>query len=253
MPTPETLRDVEAQLRALLLSPEPRLLPGLDEERQLLYRRLVRGNFFDAVRRAMPIARKLLGEDVTRALITRFLVESPPTTRFLREVPSEFAAWAQHQQDLPHAAARELIHWECLELDVTDAPEPERVAMPALPRDDATIATHPSARLAAYMHPVHRLTRESSEWPEARSEPFFLIAFRPREALDWISVAPVIAKMLVATADGSALLDAARSLEAQHGAPIDLAWVRANLIDLERRGALLGFPPASTSPPVNSA
>ena len=110
------LLDAERSLRSLTLAHDEKLIEGVDAKRQRLYRRLVRGNLFGVVRRAIPITRKLLGEETVDAMIARFLDERGPSTRIVRQVAGKHGGrvtackaaggGAELKLELPVAAAR---------------------------------------------------------------------------------------------------------------------------------------------------
>ena len=63
-------------------------------ERFGVYRKMVRHRLDKVVRAALPRTLQALGEDETSALITAFFDEAPPRTRWFREVPEHFGAFA---------------------------------------------------------------------------------------------------------------------------------------------------------------
>jgi hypothetical protein len=249
------LVDVERGWRDLLLGREARLLPDTEAARQRVYRRLVRANLAGAVRRAVPITRKLLGDEALDALVERYLDEVGPRTRLVRHVAMEWAEWllalaAEPGAQLAHPALGELAHWEVLEVDVSlaaDADPPEAsVEMLTTPADEARIETHPSARLAAYRHPVHTLTAADAAWPAPAGpadEPFILLAWRAQERFVWRRLEGGTAKILVESAQGRTLGEGFAAVESAlvAGDSLDRRRVKADLVDLCRRGALLGF------------
>lgn len=252
------LTDVEKSWRDLVLATDARLLPNAPEApdappvaRQRLYRRLVRNNLFGIIRRAIPITRKLLGDEGTDALIALFLDEVGPKTRFVRHIALEWAEWLMARPELPHPAAGELAHWEVLEVDVALAPDWEGPAHPRTPDDSARIESHPSARLVAYRHPVHGLTKTSEAYPPPAGPddaPFILLAWRAQERFVWQRLEGGTAKVLVETAQGKRIAEALFSIEASlvPGDSLDRGRVKADLVDLVRRGALVGFPRPTT-------
>lgn len=244
-PADEELATLEQGVRSLVFSREPALVPGLDEERQLLYRRMVRATLMQVVKNAAPRTSALLGDEAFRRLVGRWLEEAPPSTRILRHVPQELVAFCQALEDPPHPALGEVLHWDALEMEVTHAPDAEGPPPPATPHDDAGVLSHPSARLAVYLHPVHGLSKQPSAWPKPSKQPTFLVAYRAGERLHWVAVPRAVAQVLLHTGEGLTLGQAFATLDEQ-GAPVDRGFVRSWLVDLQRRGALLGFPRAGT-------
>lgn len=268
-----SLTDFEERVRALLLAPEPpranpgdplandeladaagafrkRALPslGLTEAQVALYRRLVRGNLSRAILMAIPVARARLGDAFFEARIAAFLAEAPPRTRVLREVPAAFAGWMATQADESWPAALpELLHFECVEIEVNHAPD--ATPPPGLPRQphlDGTLLAHPSARLLAYRHAVHQLRADASAWPEATSAPLFLIAFRVDEAMRVLEIPAVVARVLLLCDAEASLGPAFAALEAESGSCFRREDVLEWLRHLAAAGALLGFPTRST-------
>lgn len=242
-----SLVDLERAWRDLLLAKDAALMPGADEARQGVYRRLVRGNLTGSVKRGVPILRKMIGEPAVEALAARFLDEVGVKTRLVRFVPVEFAQWLMElpPQDLPHPAAGELAHWEALEIDVIMAPDADARPTSTL-TDDKHVDMHPSARLAAYRHAVHAMTTSSTQWPTspaATSEPYILLAWRHGERFTWTQLDGGTAKVLVESSGGATIGDAIARVRAAlvEGDALDVPRVRAALVDLQRRGAIAAF------------
>lgn len=239
------LDALEGSVRALLFAKEPPPVPGLDEEIQGLYRRLVRTTLSNVVTNAVPRTKALLGDEGFEALLARWLEEAPPTTRILRRVPEGFAAFCQSLANPPHPALAELVHWEVLEIEVTHAPDPEGPARPIAPSEDAYVESHPSARLAVYLHPVFGLAKDATAWPLPSKEPSFLVAYRAAERFHWLAVPKLVAQVLLHTGEGITLGQAFAAIAEQSGEVVDRGFARSWLVNLQRRGALLGFPAAT--------
>lgn len=244
--------DTAAAWRALLLSREPAYFEATaaPPARQRVYRALVRNNLGGAIRRACPHARRLAGDDVFGGFVDRFLAEQPPTTRLLREVAGQFAAWTSTlpASDLPHPSFAELCQFEALEIDVTLSPTsrdaPSGQAIVADIADDRVVVIDPSTRLGAYRHPVHRVTKATTSWPALSSTPTFVLCFQQAENFVADVVSPAIARVIVMSVDGrtvGASLDVLAVEAAAAGIAFDRRRVRADLVDLQRRGALVGF------------
>lgn len=208
-----TLHDVEQGFRALLLGREPRFFAGIEATRQRVYRDLVRTNLLGAVDRACPQARRLFPREFAE-LSARWLAESPPTTRFLWEVPAQFTAWlmGQPESSLPHAAFAELCHFEALEIEVTLSPS--TTAASASSSSSSTSSSPPfsaeaeltldaSARLAVYRHPVHHVTAQTTSLPSPSSSPTVLLCFQRQEVFAARVLSPAVAKVLVLTSQGA--------------------------------------------------
>jgi hypothetical protein len=244
--------DVARAWRALLFAPTPVALHGVGppSAREIVYRDLVRRTLAGTIRRACPHARRIAGEDAFDRLLARAFAEAPPTTPFLHGVPGQYTAWLQTLPvaDLPHPAFAELCHYEALEVEVTLATiareEPPNPPTAADIDDGVVVVIDPSTRLCAYRYPVHRVTSATTTWPAMSSTPVFLCCFQRAEVFTTEVVSPAVARTLVLAADGvtvgaalAQLADEARSLRTT----FDGRRVRADLVDLQRRGALVGF------------
>jgi hypothetical protein len=234
--------DVERGFRALLLARTPTLLPGLPEARQHIYRRLVRGNLLGTLARACPHAKRL-APTTFDALAERFLDESPPTTRFVRDVPAQFTQWAlQHVSAEVPLALVELMHFEALEIEI--ALSEVSLARSARLDDTRPLALCPSLRLGVYVHAVHTVTRSSTSLPPSPppgAQPTVLVCFQEAEEFVALPSSTAVAKVIVGCASGQTLGAALRGVVNEAaGAGVDVAVgrVRAALVELVRRGAL---------------
>lgn len=238
------IAEVERGFRSLLLDVDEQLFPDVDPVRQRVYRRLVRGNLFSAVRRAIPITRNLLGEEVIDALCARWLADVGPRTRLVRQVAAEFTEWLMAQPSLPHEATGELAHWEALEIEVGLAADYDGPTLPRTPSPTSHVETHPSTRLAAYRHHVHALTTSSTAYPAPSAQPAILLAWRSGERFTWQELDGGVAKTLVEVAQGKTLGEAYAAVTSSlaEGDVFDVLRVNAALVDLCRRGAVVGFP-----------
>lgn len=219
---------LDEQLHRLIFGPDGAEVDGLDERARAVYRRQVRRSLMGGVRLAIPIARRLAGEHTIDALLSRWLAESPPTTRLYWQLPLEFAAWLREVDGLEHAALVDLVHWETVEVDVLNAPSADdSAAQPGIELD-------PSARLGIYHYPVFRLDASTSDWPDALDAPAFVLAYRRDEAVYWQVIDPPVAQTLARLAQG-ADLDEAFAFVAQIYGEIDrdgLTSVIDGLVDV---------------------
>ncbi|MCZ7583424.1 MAG: hypothetical protein M5R36_08885 [Deltaproteobacteria bacterium] len=201
------LEQLETNLRGLVFDREPAPVPGLDERGRRAYRRQVRRSLMSGVRLAIPIARRVLGEDAVNDWIERWLAERPPTTRAYWRLPLQFAEWLSARDDTPHPAFGELVHWESLEVDVLNAPDDASEHPAPDPTEDRRLVLHPSARLGIYNHPVHKMTLDDAIWPERAPAPIFVLAWRKDDGLRWMETHPQTAQLL-ARAEGGGTLGA---------------------------------------------
>lgn len=236
------LSALEPMLHQLLFAAKPTSVDGIEPEAQAIYRRLVRATLFRVVKNAIPITLGVLGDARTTDLLTAWLDAAPPTTRILREVPEEFAAWLAAQAGLEPGLS-ELVHFEVLEIAVSHGPDAAQDEVSASPTPHPTcgVLSHPCTRLAVYEHPVFTLTREATHFPPKTATPSFLLAYRAAERMHWVTLPRDVAMVLFRTAQGQSLAEACDDLGAA-GREVDAAFLRSWLVNLRHRGALLGFP-----------
>ncbi len=239
------LREVEEAFRVLTLAEAPSTVFDGVGDRQQLYRKLVRTSLFATVERACPHAMRLCPTQV-RAGIAAFLASTPIQTRRVRRIAAECVAWlcARHAAGkpvVPHALV-ELMAWEALEIDVTMAPDAH------MPHVDVArvitthaVALHPSARMLAVVHPVHRVDDDTDALPAPTATPTLLLAWRSGDHMTWQSIEAPLARALetLAHAQPAVMSFAMFDVDATQTARL---W--AQVIALVGRGCLL----ASTSP-----
>ena len=167
------MKGLEAQFRHMLLARERVPFEGMSERSQQVYRRQVRKALTRGVKRAIPIAGRLVGKEALDDLLARWLADSPPTTRLYWQLPLAFCAWFVTQPDPLHPSLPELIHWETIEVDVLLAEDPAPgLSLAESAEEGLRPVLHPSARLCIYQHPVHTMTTSSESWPEAMPAPY---------------------------------------------------------------------------------
>lgn len=244
------LSSFESSVHQMLFAADPSPVDGIEPEAQAIYRRLVRTTLFRVVKNAIPFSLDVLGEKRASDLLTAWLEAAPPTTRILREVPEEFAAWLAAQPELEPGLS-ELVHFEVLELTVShgpDAGDDEQSGSPT-PQPDRGVLTHPCTRLAVYEYPVYMLTRGVTQVPPKTATPSFLLAYRAAEKMHWVTLPRDVAMVLFRTAHGQSLGEACSDL-ATAGREVDIGMVRSWLVNLRHRGAILGFPTLPAKEPI---
>ena len=209
-----------------------------------LYRRLVRGNFRSAIRRALPVSERMLGRDALDSLIDTFLEAGPGQVRALWQVPAAFSSWcASHlPHNLPPALA-ELIHFESVELEILYAPDGEPAASTRPPVPHARIEADASARLLAYRFPVHRLAKNATDFPSCSASPHFLIAWRVAEKMEWQEISAALAKVLMYCGTDDTIFSGIEQLRREASVDIDVESIMRSLAVLQTQGAFIDFPP----------
>jgi hypothetical protein len=249
----EFRRDLRAWLEAAGVPKEDVDAICAAPPRLSLYRRLVRNNLVGVTQRMMPRTRARLNDvagGAFDATFDAFLEARAPRTHYLRDVPTEFLAWAapvwRARKDVPSYAADLAAH-EVVEFEVCAAPaprDPPPLAEVALER--ALVFAEPR-RLMRYAHAVHELPEGTDDRtaPEARA--VTLLVYRDdRHAARFLELSPLAASILEQLFAGDALGAAVSAACDAHGEAMDpsvLEGAARLLADLGERGVLLGAKP----------
>ncbi len=148
-----------ARIRDPRAAPRP---PGAPDRRMRVYEELLYNNLEGFLLAGYPIARQLLGARAWKQTVRRFFAEHRCHSPLFRDIPKAFLDWMETRHaelfpDLPFLP--EFMHYEWLELSVSVTPEESD---PAAVEPDGDLlagrpALNPSARLACYRYPVHRI------------------------------------------------------------------------------------------------
>ena len=194
--------DYQAAFAARIRDPKhaPRP-PGAPAKRMRVYEELLFNNLENFLLACYPITRKLLGARVWKQTARRFFSEHRCHSPLFRDIPKAFLDWMEAGgaalfPALPFLA--EFMHYEWLELSVSVTPEePDPAAIE--PNGDLLTgrpALNPTAHLACYRYPVHRIgPRFKPGAPDAEAYCFLLF----RDASDevrFILLNPLSAQLL---------------------------------------------------------
>lgn len=151
--------DFAARLRDPRANPRP---AGVPARRMRVYEELLFNNLEGFLLACYPVARKFLGKRGWRAAVRRFFAERRSPSPLFRDIPRAFLDWMAGEGGAAHPGLpflAELMHYEWLELAVSIAPGESDPA--AIDTGGDLLAgrpvAHPSARLARYRYPVHRI------------------------------------------------------------------------------------------------
>ena len=212
-------------------------------ERWLLYRSMVRARFIKVVKAALPRTRTALGDEAWLTWIGEWLAESAPSTRYFREVPEGFAAYAvprlRASSDLP-AWVADLAEYEVTTWRVK--------YVEAIPEGlvefhfDRAPATNPTLTLLRLAHPVHRKpTPREGFAPEETHLAVYRSA--DNESITW-QVNPMAAALIEAWIPGDRpLSESVKAVAEARGTALGQAFLEklsAMLADFLERGILLG-------------
>ena len=141
---------------------QPRL-PEVPAWHMRVYEELLFNNLEGFLLACFPVTRRLLGVRAWRKTVRRFFAEHRCVSPLFRDIPGAFLAWIEPLADSLFPAfpyLYEFMHYEWLELAVSTsegALDPARVD----PHGDLLETRpllNPTAQLACYLYPVHRIS-----------------------------------------------------------------------------------------------
>ena len=244
------LADFQAGFAARIRDPEGiPLQAGVPERRMQVYEELLFNNLKGFLLSCYPISRDILGEsrwnEVARAYFKQHRCETP----LFREIPKEFLQWLEGKvedlfPDLPFLY--EFMHYEWLELAVTVAAD-ELGSQTMDSSDDLMDAEpvfNPTAQLACYHYPVHRIGPDFlPQQPDGQLYCFLL--YRDHDdQVQFIELNPVTARLVEvlqqsAMTGREALMQIAEEINHPDSDSLVLAGAE-QLEGLRRSGVLMG-------------
>jgi uncharacterized protein len=218
------LRSFQAAFAARIRDPRGRPRPrGVPARRMRVYEDLLFNNLEGFLIACFPITRQLLGARDWRETVRRYFAGHRCASPLFRDIPAGFLAWIEPLAgtlfpDRPFLY--EFMHYEWLELAVSVCPEasaPGRYD----PKCDL-LAGHPglnpTARLARYRYPVHRIGPQFEPAGPDGQACCYLVYRDRHDTVRFILLNTVSARLLELIRDGShsgfeALTQIARELD----------------------------------------
>jgi len=254
LPEPMHFSDYQAAFAARIRDPKQAARPpGASAKRMRVYEELLINNLESFLLACYPITRKILGARAWKQAVRRFFSEQRSHSPLFRDIPKAFLDWLETRHSdlfpaLPFLA--EFMHYEWLELAVSivpdetdpDAVDPDGDLLQGRP------ALHPTARLACYQYPVHRIgPRFKPSEPDTEAHCYLL--FRAEDAagqdeVRFILLNPLSAQLLALLRDQQPSgREALAHLAGQNDPTHYEALIQHGgelLRDLRTQGALLG-------------
>lgn len=235
-----------ARIRDPRQAPRP---PGAPARRMRVYEQLLFNNLEGFLLACYPVTRKVLGARAWRSTVKEFFSEQHCHSPLFRDIPRAFLSWLEGcagERFPAWSFLPELMHYEWLELAVATAPEEVDPASIDVQGDLllGRPALNPSAQLACYRYPVHRIgPRFRPTGPDG--EQYCFILFRDEtDAVRFIRLNPLSASLLVMLRDHrpggrGALAHLAGQMQADQFETF-LRAGSALLHDLRAQGMILG-------------
>ena len=235
-----------ARIRDPRAAPRPR---GAPARRMRVYEELLYNNLEGFLLAGYPITRLLLGARAWKQTVRRFFAEHRCHSPLFRDIPKAFLDWMEtrHAQlfpDLPFLA--EFMHYEWLELSVSVTPdEPDMAAVE--PDGDLLTgrpALNPSARLACYRYPVHRIGPQFTPGAPDGQTWCYLLHRDEKDDVRFTVLNPVAARLVELIREARPRgCEALARIAAELNQPCSDSFIEAGhhlLRELRQSGALLG-------------
>ncbi len=235
-----------ARIRDPKAAPRP---PGAPARRMRVYEELLFNNLEGFLLACYPVTRRILGARAWKRTVRSFFREHRCHSPLFRDIPKAFLDWIE-----PEAAQRfpqwpflaEFMHYEWLELAVETTPEEIDMTRvdPAGDLLTGRPALNPTARLACYRYPVHRIgPRFKPTVPDSESH-CYLVFRDAGDEVRFILLNPLSARLLGLLRDHQPTgREALAHLAGQHAPEQFELYLRAGsaLLDaLRAEGAVLG-------------
>lgn len=151
--------DFAARIRDPSGAPRP---PGAPARRMRVYEELLFNNLEGFLLACYPVTRRILGARAWKRAVRQFFIEHRCHSPLFRDIPKEFLGWMEANAGALYPERPflpQFMHYEWLELAVETTPDeidPAQVD-PAGDLLTGRPAVNPTARLACYHYPVHRI------------------------------------------------------------------------------------------------
>ncbi|MCX4245637.1 multinuclear nonheme iron-dependent oxidase [Paraliomyxa miuraensis] len=242
--------------------PDERALASVGAPRLLVYRSLVRAGLRSVIEAFVPRTVARLGEPVFERTFEAWLHQSPPRSRYYRDVPGEFVQWGlttwPKDPEVDDVVV-DLARLEILESEVDAAPDPP--PPPDLVRElvlDRPLCFGGALRMASFDHAIHELAddplpRNAGDRVVVPRQPTVLLLHRDAEhRVRTLTLSPLAEAVLRRLwTEGQTVAQAVPEAAAEVGETVDdalLARISGLLTDLAERGVLRGCLPGDRAP-----
>lgn len=217
-----------------------------DNARWALYRAMVRQRFVDTIGESLPRSSKALGPEALDLAVARWLNDSPPTTRYMRELGVQYARYLEsHPESLPPDAppwTLDLVRYEAAVMEAVIEMDPAPRADLAPLAMERPVALSVTQRFIRLGWSVHR------DGPPTGGA-FAAVVYRGTDdSLQTLELTPSAADIYEAMREpGSTLESSVHRALARRGIAPDPAFLEGLaglLAELIERGLILG----STAP-----
>lgn len=230
-------------------------LARVGADRLLVYRRLVLGRFIDTVQLSMPRTAARRGAEALRRDVAAFVDERASRSPYLRDIASEFVAWAAGRWPADPTVPGylpDLARHEVLSFEIASQPEDHTPGSADELDLERPVRLQQATQVVRYDHAVHRLPADEDDRSEPEVEAVALLAYRDLEhRVRHLELGPAAAAILEGLIDQRlSLREGIASGSARAGVDQDdelLGAVAVLLADLAERGVLIGSEPLSAA------
>ena len=221
-------------------------IDNIETRRMKIYSELFYNNVQGFAASAFPVIRQLLGDEVWHEMVRDFMITHHCKTPLFHEISREFLDYLNNERDTSNDPIfiKELAHYEWVELALSFAAE-DYISTPIEAEQDCLdlkLSLSPLALSLAYHYPVHQISPAFQ--PDSPADnPVFLLAYRnDNDAVVFVELNPVSARLLDLINNGFDGLTAAQQIadEMQHPNPeIVIDGARSLINDWLAKGVLI--------------
>ena len=229
---------------------------GVPARRMTVYNNLLFNNVLSLVSPCFPVAQSILGAQKWKALMREFLSSHRCRTPYFRQLPEEFLQFMQERESITGEPdfLNYLLHYEWVELALelsNKAFDARDLNVDGDLRDGRPVLT-PVHMLLAYPYPVHRIGKRYQPKVAQRQETCLLVFRDNRDAVRFILLNPVSARLVAliesGELSGNQAVEQAVS-ELRHPEPAAaIEGGHAIIENLRHEGAILGTFVADRAP-----
>jgi hypothetical protein len=221
---------IEKRLQDILFNQDKNISIEKLNERELLYRSMIRANIIDAIIYFAPAATKINKQKLC-GWIDEWLEEKGPQTRLFWQLGCDFSDWLfESKLDKNDRHLVELIHFETLQLEVERAPDLELINSERTIYPNKKYLLNPALRIAIYEYPVHLMEECGNKLP-ALKRPICLMLNRCGDLCKFTEIPAQIAQLIGFIEQEKTINQAIAALAEIYG-QVDEKFIRSHLIFL---------------------
>lgn len=219
-PADDEFKNLQRQFAAHLRDPDAIDRPGnLEDRRMAIYRELIFSNINTFLGNAFPVIRMLYSDPDWHSMMRDFLRQHRSQSPLFQDISREFLSYLEHERDTTADPPflQSLAHYEWVELALSVLDKSFANRKIDEQTDIMQLALHTSALAwpLSYDYPVHQISPDYQP-TEKLTTPIFLLVYRDaRDAVKFIELNPVSARLIDLLNEGRTGEQAADAIAAE--------------------------------------